>query len=91
MRASVYKLTHGVYLADLGDRQIKRGSVEDLAGALVETGIATGDLLLGDCREGAELLSASEQDQLRAGMTIRPDVVVAASDFVSSAAADQTV
>jgi hypothetical protein len=91
MKSSVYKLTQGVYLADLDGRQIKRGSVEDLAGALVEAGIVAGDLLLGDWREGAELLSSSEQDELRATMKMRPDRQEPAPGLDSYAAGDPAI
>lgn len=64
MKSSIYKLSDGVYLADVGGRQIMRGSISDLAAALVEAGIATEHLLLGDWREDAELLDASEQNEL---------------------------
>jgi hypothetical protein len=73
MKVSVYKLNHGVYLADLGERQIKRGSIPDLAVVLGEVGVTFGDLLLGDWREGAELLRSSEQTELRAAMMVLPD------------------
>ena len=57
-------MNHGVYLADLEDRQIRRGSVEALAAALVQAGITADDLLLGDWRHDAELLSSVEQGKL---------------------------
>ena len=63
-------MNHGVYLADLEDRQIRRGSVEALAAALVQAGISADSLLMGDWRQEAELLNSSEQDKLRVAMTI---------------------
>ena len=91
MKSSVYKLTQGVYLADLDGRQIKRGSIEDLARALVEAGITAGDLLLGDWRAGADLLSSSEQNELRASMKIRPDKPEPASGLDSRAVSNPAV
>lgn len=41
-----------------------RGSVGDLADALIQEGIMSENLLLGDWREDAELLSSSEQNDL---------------------------
>ena len=73
MKSSVYKLNHGVYLAVLGSLQITRG-IEGLASALVQLGISADHLLLGDWREGAELLSSSEQKELRIAMTAMPGV-----------------
>lgn len=75
MKSSVYKLSHGVFLADLEGRKIMRGSVEDLAAALVQEGITPDELLLGDWREDAELLSPSEQHELRGLMAFGQDVV----------------
>jgi hypothetical protein len=69
MKSSIYKLSHGVYSADLDGRKIERGSVEDLAAALVQAGITADNLLLGDWREDAELLSSVEQTKLRVAMT----------------------
>lgn len=68
MKSSVYKLNHGVYLAVLDGQQITRGSIEGLADALVQRDIAADDLLLGDWREGAELLNAAEQAELRVAL-----------------------
>jgi hypothetical protein len=70
MKPSVYKLHQGVYLAVLEMRQITRGSIEDLAIALVQQGITADQLLLGDWREGAELLNSSEQKELRRAMAV---------------------
>ena len=71
MKSSVYRLRHGAYLADLAGQQIMRGSVEDLAAALVEKGITTDNLLLGDWRQDAELLSSSEQKAFCQAMAAR--------------------
>ena len=68
MKSSVYKLSHGVFLADLNGRKIMRGSVEDLATALVQAGVTPDELLLGDWRDDAELLSSPEQHELRTAM-----------------------
>jgi hypothetical protein len=57
-------LSDGVYLANLDGRRIMRGSVGDLADALIQEGIMSENLLLGDWREDAELLSSSEQNDL---------------------------
>jgi hypothetical protein len=64
MKSSVYKLSDGVYLADVDGRRIMRGSLGDLATALAHEGVTSDDLLLGDWREDAELLSSSEQNEL---------------------------
>ncbi len=64
MKSSIYKLGQGIFLADLEGRRIMRGSVEDLAAALVQVGITSDSLLLGDWREDTELLSKSEQNAL---------------------------
>ncbi|NNM56487.1 hypothetical protein [Acidocella sp.] len=69
MKASVYKLTQGVFLADLAGQRVMRGTVEDLAAALFQAGLTADDLLLGDWREDAELLTAVEQTELRQAMT----------------------
>jgi hypothetical protein len=86
MKSSVYKLSQGVYLADLTDRQIMRGSIEDLAAALVQAGVAADNLLLGDWRQGAELLSSSEQNKLRFAMTSGKEPEVTESSSYSSIA-----
>lgn len=70
MKSSVYKLSHGVYLADLQSQKIRRGSVEGLATALVQAGITADNLLLGDWRQDAEPLSSVEQTKLRVAMTV---------------------
>lgn len=75
MKSSVYKLSYGVFVADLNGRKIMRGSVEDLAAALVQAGITLDELLLGDWREDAELLSPSEQHELCGLMAVGQDVV----------------
>jgi hypothetical protein len=33
MKTSVYKLSHGVFVAELAGRQVMRGSIDDLAAA----------------------------------------------------------
>jgi hypothetical protein len=81
MKSSVYKLSHGVFLADLDGRKIMRGSIEDLAAALVQAGVTPDKLLLGDWRDDAELLSLSEQHELRAAMTVGRDVAEQAFDL----------
>ena len=67
-------MSHGVYLADLAGQMIMRGSVEDLAAVLVQKGITTDNLLLGDWRQDAGLLSSSEQKALRQAMAARRNV-----------------
>lgn len=69
MKASVYRLSHGVYLAVLKDRQIMRGSVEDMAAVLMKEGISVGNLMLGGWHQDAELLDTAEQAELRVAMT----------------------
>ncbi|MGE4483237.1 hypothetical protein [Acidocella sp.] len=75
MKSSVYKLSQGVFVADFDGRKIMRGSVQDLAAALVQAGITPDELLLGDWREDAELLSPSEQRELCGLMAVGQDVV----------------
>ena len=88
MKPSIYKLNHGVYLAVLESRQITRGSIEGLASALVQLGISADHLLLGDWREGAELLSSSEQKELRIAMTTMSGVPAPALALNASLASD---
>lgn len=73
MKSSVYRLGHGIYLAVLEDRQIMRGSVEDLAAVLMKEGITLDNLLFDESRQDAELLDAVEQTELRMAMTVEPD------------------
>lgn len=73
MKSSVYRLSHGVYMADLAGQQIMRGSVEDLAAALVKIGVTIDNLLLGDWRQDAELLNSAEQRALHKAMAARQD------------------
>jgi hypothetical protein len=88
MQSSVYKLSHGVFLADLDGQQIMRGSVGDLATALVQAGVTPDKLLLGDWRDDAELLSSSEQRELRAAMRGGQDLVEQAPGLNSLTASD---
>lgn len=69
MKSSVYKLSQGVYVADLEGRKIMRGGIVDLAAALLIMGVTIDDLLWGDWREGAELLSQAEKSELRVAMS----------------------
>jgi hypothetical protein len=68
MKSSVYKLSHGVFVAELAGRQVMRGSIDDLAAALTQAGLTVDDLLLGDWCPDAELLTSAEQLELRQGM-----------------------
>ena len=64
--ASVYLAATDVYLAVLTDgREIQRGSLDHLAKSLFSLGIDKDNLLFGDWRAGAELLSTKEQRVLQ--------------------------
>jgi hypothetical protein len=47
-----------------------RGSIEDLAAALVREGLTSDNVLLGDWREDTALLSSSEQKALSQAMVV---------------------
>ncbi len=65
MKASIYRLTDGVFIAILrGGRQIMRGNLSDLTDALRMKGIVGTDLLFGDWNADAELLPRPEQKML---------------------------
>jgi len=75
MKSSVYRLSYGVYVADLEGRKVMRGGIVDLAAALVQTGVAADDLLWGDWREDAEMLSPAEKGELRIAMSRNKELV----------------
>lgn len=57
-----------------------RGSIEDLAAVLVQQGVSSDKLLLGDWRPDADLLSAAEQNELSQAMTAQQSVAKPARD-----------
>ncbi|GLR68850.1 hypothetical protein GCM10010909_35320 [Acidocella aquatica] len=66
MKASIYTMADGLYLAVLDNGQrVIRDSLSDLASVLRGKGVASENLLFGDWLNEAELLAPTHREMLR--------------------------